>query len=146
MENVKNAGLFSDVEETLKSIKRCGICQVIISATEQNMLNEQLRSLGIEEFFDEAMGLDNIHAGSKLYIAKQWREKHSGKAILIGDTDHDAETAKALGAECYLIARGHQSKEYLERHTDARIFDDLVSLIKYLEIKGAESSLGIFSN
>ncbi|MBO5883248.1 MAG: HAD hydrolase-like protein [Clostridia bacterium] len=136
LENVKRAGLFSDVEETLKKIKRCGIRQIIISATEQNMLNEQLKSLGIDGFFDDALGLDNIHAGSKLDIAKEWRKKHCGKAIFIGDTDHDAETAKLLGAECYLVARGHQSREYLEEHTDAKIFDDLVSLIEYLKIKG----------
>ena len=134
LENVKRAGLFSDVEQTLKKIKERGIRQIIISATEQEMLNGQLSSLGIDGFFDEALGLDNIHAGSKLEIAKEWRAKHEGKAIFIGDTDHDAETAKILGAECFLVARGHQSGEYLEEHTDAKIFDDLISLLEYLQI------------
>ena len=135
LENVKKAEMFSDVEMTLNQFRQSGVCQVIISATEQEMLKGQLKDLHIDGFFDDVLGLDNIHAGSKLEIAKEWREKHDGRAIFIGDTDHDAEVAKMLGAECFLIARGHQSKEYLEEHTDAKIFDDLVSLVEYLQTK-----------
>ena len=34
-------------------------------------------------------------------------------AVMLGDTLHDAEVAKALGCRCVLIARGHQSRETL---------------------------------
>ena len=135
LEHVKKAKLFSDVTDALKAIRDIGVSQVIISATEQNMLNRQLCDLGIDEFFDEALGLDNIHAGSKLELAREWRKDHDGKAIYIGDTDHDAETAEMLGAECFLVARGHQSREYLEEHTDVKTFGNLNDLLEYLKIK-----------
>ena len=135
LENVKMANLFPDAVDALEAIRRMGVPQVIISATEQNMLNRQLRELRIDGFFDEALGLDNIHAGSKLELARAWRNKHAGRAIYIGDTDHDAETAKLLGAECFLVARGHQSREYLEKHTDVKIFQNLSELLEHLNIK-----------
>jgi phosphoglycolate phosphatase len=131
----EEASLFFDVADTLEAIRSAEVPQVIISATEQNMLDSQLRSLGIDGFFEAALGLDNIHAGSKLELAKSWRKDHEGKAIYIGDTDHDAETAKMIGAECFLIARGHQSREYLEEHTDVKIFSNLSELLEYLKIK-----------
>ena len=135
LENVKRANLFPDAVDALEAIRRMGVPQVIISATEQNMLNRQLRELRIDGFFDEALGLDNIHAGSKLELARAWRNKHDGRAIYIGDTDHDAETAKLLGAECFLVARGHQSREYLEKYTDEKIFQSLSELLEHLNIK-----------
>ena len=36
-------------------------------------------------------------------------------ALFIGDTDHDVETADAVGAPCVLLAGGHQSFEVLSR-------------------------------
>ena len=115
LENVKNAGLFCDVRSTLEKIKEQGIKQIILSATEQQMLIEQIRSLEIEGYFEEILGLDNIHAGSKLSLAYDWRARHhDARVLLIGDTDHDAQTARALGADCVLVCRGHQSREHLE--------------------------------
>ena len=34
-------------------------------------------------------------------------------ALMIGDTLHDAEVARAMGAKCILVARGHHSRETL---------------------------------
>ncbi len=114
LENVKSAALCCGAYECLEEVRKLGIRQVILSATEQNMLKMQLKDLGIEGFFDEVMGLDNIHAGSKLGIALAWRERNKGKRVLlIGDTDHDAENARALGADCVLVCSGHQSREHL---------------------------------
>ncbi len=125
LENVKNAELFSDAEATLKKIQSMGIRQSVLSATELSMLMCQLSSLGITQYFEEIMGLDNIHAGSKLALAYDWRQRHPNeKVLLIGDTDHDVDTAKALGADCVLVCRGHQSKEHLLK-TGVRVAKDL---------------------
>lgn len=134
MKNVKTAKAFDDVISAIKLFKSKGISQIIISATEINMLREQLSSLGIIEYFDGIFGLDNIHAGSKLAIAKSWREEHNdGNAIFIGDTDHDVETAKTLGAECFLIARGHQSKEHLIACPSAIVCSDMSEVISLID-------------
>ena len=123
--NVKNAPMCEGVFETLTRLKNAGVRQVIISVTEINMLRGQLEDLGILEFFDEIRGLDNIHAASKVELAKAWRAEHKNeKLVFIGDTTHDWETAKAIDAECYLIEGGHQSRETLES-TGAKIFSNL---------------------
>lgn len=114
LENVKTAKLYCDVEQTLSYVKERGIRQTVLSATELQMLKGQLDDLGISGEFEEVMGLDNIHAGSKVELAKQWREAHPhARALFVGDTDHDAKTAEAMEADCILVCRGHQSKEYL---------------------------------
>lgn len=125
LQNVKEAELFYDVRSTLEFIRSLKLKQLVLSATEINMLTAQLEELGISEYFDEVMGLDNIHAGSKLSLARKWREEHTDARVLfIGDTDHDAEAAAVIGADCLLVCRGHQSREQLVR-TGAELADDL---------------------
>ncbi len=133
LQNVKKASLYGDVLRTLDYVRERGIAQTVLSATEQTMLCGQIHELGIEHYFEELLGLDNIHAGSKLALARDWRERHpNAKALFIGDTDHDVQTAETLGADCILVARGHQPKAYLESLgvpvTDN--FDGIVELIK----------------
>ncbi len=125
LENVKRAELFEDVKDTLELIRAHGVRQIILSATEQGMLEGQLNDLGIRGYFEEVMGLDNIHAGSKLSLARCWRAEHEGaRVLLIGDTDHDAENAREIGADCILVSRGHQSIEHLYT-LGVQVVDDL---------------------
>ena len=133
LERVKTARLYSDVISTLDAIRGRGINQTVLSATEKGMLEAQLDDLGIRSYFDEALGLDNIHAGSKLSLAYGWRKRHSDVSVLlIGDTDHDVETAKALGADCALVCRGHQSREHL-LSTTASVFDTLDEVLELVD-------------
>ena len=135
LENSKNAGLFEDVIPTLDFFDKMGVKQSVLSASERNMLTGQLRELGIYDRFEEIMGIDNIYAESKIAIAKDWKQRHEGeRALFIGDTTHDYETAEVLGADCYLISAGHQP-EYKLRTAgeDAMIFPSLNSLIEYLK-------------
>ena len=115
LENVKSAGLYPDVVESLEALRRDGVGLCVLSASELGMLEDLLKKHGIYEYFEEVMGLDNIHAGSKIALAHDWRARHEGKsALFIGDTDHDVDTARALGADCALVCRGHQRREFLE--------------------------------
>lgn len=132
LEYVKKAGLFSDVVETLSMLKERRIKQIVLSATEKEMLEGQLRTLGIREYFEEVLGLDNIHAESKLSLASGWRERHQdAHALFVGDTDHDVQAADTLKADCILIGRGHQSEELLSKlgvpvySTLSEAFEDL---------------------
>lgn len=112
---VKQATLFDDVRETVAFFRNNGVRQTVLSATERNMLCDQLTDLNLFDCFEEILGLDNIHAASKLSLAREWRIQHPQERVLfVGDTDHDVETAKVMGAECVLIARGHQAGEHLK--------------------------------
>lgn len=112
LNNVKNARLRDGVEIVLRHIKSKGIKQTILSMSESFMLNEQVKNLGITDYFDEIIGKDDILASGKLSLAEQWRNSHSDKNILyIGDTSHDVQSAEIIGAECILIKDGHESYE-----------------------------------
>ena len=112
---VGNSGLFDDVRETIERFRERGIHQILLSATERSMLRGQTDNLGISTCFDEILGLDTIHAHSKCELAAQWRrENPQAKAFFLGDTDHDAESATAAGADCFLIVGGHQTLEKLK--------------------------------
>lgn len=113
-EKSKSASVIDGVEKTISAVASMGVVQVLFSATERKMLLRQLGELGLTESFDEIIGLDNIHAESKLHLAKRWREEHPDARILyVGDTLHDAENARVLGADCLLFTGGHQSRRRL---------------------------------
>lgn len=134
LENSKKSGLFSDVIQTLDFLDSRGIKQSVLSASETNMLTDQLRRLGIYHRFEEIMGIDNIYAESKLGIAEDWKRRHKGeKVMFIGDTAHDYETAQVLGADCFLISAGHQSESRLSAlGAGVKIFSTLTELTDHL--------------
>ena len=114
LENVKHAPLCHGVREILEEISSRGIPQIILSATEKDMLEAQLSELGIRDYFSEVLGLDNIYAHSKIELGMAWMDRVKPERVLfIGDTEHDAKTAKNMGVECVLISGGHQSDEKL---------------------------------
>jgi len=110
-------GLYDGVVETVKELRARGIKTYILSASERNNLLEQCRHYGIVECFDEILGIDNIHASSKVCIATRFMDESNinpNEAIFIGDTLHDFEVAKAMGVSCILVSCGHQSVDVLE--------------------------------
>lgn len=114
MARVGDAGLNEGVIETLAEVRRRGICQILLSATETEMLHGQLAMLGLQGAFDGVFGLDNIHAVSKRERATAWcAQNPEARVLFLGDTDHDAEVASAVGRDCVLFAGGHQSKNHL---------------------------------
>lgn len=134
LEYSKESRLFSDVIPTLDFFAGKGIKQSVLSASEKNMLERQLSELGIHDRFEDIMGIDNIYAESKLSLAKKWKSEHAcEKVMFIGDTVHDHETAKLLGADCFLISAGHQPEYKLREATDAKVFPSLGALVEYLK-------------
>lgn len=123
------------VKELLEKIRALGIPQIILSASEKNMLSRQIASLGISEYFDEILGADNIYAYGKQETALDWmKQKKIDSALLIGDTEHDAEVAKAIGASCVLVSGGHQNEKTLKKcgvtvATPQNICDIIISLL-----------------
>ncbi len=132
LENCCSAGIVDGVDVVVKAVANTEMKQVILSACEKNMLCDQLEDLGVIEYFDEIIGLDDIHAASKLHLAQSWREKNpEAKMLFVGDTIHDAETAEVLGADCLLFTGGHQSKARLLT-TGCETIDSIVEILDYI--------------
>ena len=123
--SVKKAPLCEGVPETLELFKRQGKKQLILSASEKNIILNLLPVLGVDKYFDEVLGLDNFSADSKERIALLWMKRESPeKVLLIGDTAHDYRVARSIGADCVLIASGHESRKKLQAY-GAPVFDTL---------------------
>lgn len=113
------------VIEILKKNHEKGYQNILLSASSKVELHKQLKELGIEEYFDDVLGIDNIYAESKTQIALDWiSDKDPEECLMIGDTLHDLETAREMGVRCILVAKGHQSKEVLLSETED-VVDDI---------------------
>ncbi|MBQ8409553.1 MAG: HAD family hydrolase [Clostridia bacterium] len=131
-EHSKSSTLSCGVVDALEKVSTLGVHQIILSASEKNMLIGQLKMLEVYDYFEDVIGLDNIHAESKLHLAKQWRENHPSASVLyVGDTVHDADTARILGADCLLYTGGHQSREKLAK-CGYPLIDSIVEILEYL--------------
>ena len=129
----KDATVYPDIPKALDALREKGMEQWILSATEVNMLRGQLEGLGILSRFDGILGLDNIHARSKQDIGVAWKAANpDAKALMIGDTDHDAEVAEAMGIDCVLVAAGHQSRERLEKCNSVAVVDTVGEVLALL--------------
>ena len=129
---VNKAFLYEDIIHLLTVIQNSESKQIVLSATEQKMLTNQLKSLGIYGYFDEVLGTGDIYAYSKKEIAIKWAKEVSPEApVLIGDTTHDYEVASAAGFECILVANGHESKDSLLKATD-NVVDTLYDVYSLL--------------
>jgi len=108
------APLYPAVAQMTATLRAAGLSQSILSATEHEMLRAQLAARGAEHWFDEIWGNDSIHAYGKEGLAAAWRAAHpDARAVLIGDTTHDHTVARAIGADCILVAAGHHSRARL---------------------------------
>ena len=123
------------VRENLDEFARRGVRQFIVSAHSQELLLEHTAALGIDHYFEQIIGTDSTVVTGKVQRAQQFAAQ-SGidftQAIFIGDTDHDQETAQALGCRCLLYSGGHQSRRRLER-CGLPVLDDMLEVRRVVE-------------
>ncbi|MCM1544987.1 MAG: HAD family hydrolase [Ruminococcus sp.] len=130
-------GLFDDTVKVLDALNENGFKQVIISATQGSLLEKQVARYGITDKFEQVLGTDNNLGVSKVKSALAWFNENGVDAkevVFIGDTTHDCETAKAIGCDCLLVSRGHNSKRRLIE-TGCEVLPSLDEVLKKL-IKG----------
>lgn len=128
------SSIFSDVKDILKTARSLGLTQSVLSAYHHDSLVKITAHFGINDYFIDLNGLDNIYAASKIDIGRKWIKKSGfkrGEVVLVGDTIHDFEVATEIGADSILIASGHQTREKLLK-CGVPVFDDLNSLKREL--------------
>lgn len=124
--------LHENAESVITELANQDVKQIMLSATESQILMSQTNRFQVVQYFDEILGISDIYAKSKVEIGKSYiAQEEIKKAIIIGDTTHDFEVAKALGADCLLIAKGHQSKNQL-RCCDVKVLDDIIEVLPFV--------------
>lgn len=124
---VEACGLHLEVIPLLNRLQDRGYRQFILSAMEQEQLQKTVSDNGINHFFEDLSGLDNHYATSKVENGKSLIRKRGlnpERTLMIGDTIHDFEVARAMGCNCVLVAKGYQSKERL-LSSGAEVVDSL---------------------
>jgi phosphoglycolate phosphatase len=112
------AMLQADAVRVLRAVQQAGPAQSVLSAYHQRTLEELITGFGIRDCFMGLVGLQDHYAHSKLDNGVRWirqltHEPHD--VVLIGDSVHDYDVAVAMGVDCLLLTRGHQSEERLHR-------------------------------
>ncbi|MCX6936070.1 MAG: HAD family hydrolase [Verrucomicrobia bacterium] len=104
--------------DLLKQVAAAGISQAVLSAYSHTTLEDFLGHFRVREYFRSVAGGRDHYAEGKVGQGLQMLEDlhvQPSETVLIGDTTHDAEVAKAMGVECVLIPCGHNSRDRLER-------------------------------
>lgn len=126
--------LFDDVIPVLEKYKNNKNI-IILSASEQNNLNNQVKLLGLDKYFEYVLGTTSIKAYGKTIIAQEFLDKHnldSEHTLMIGDSLHDKEVADVLKCKCILVASGHQSKARLLK-ANTTVVDSLSEISNYID-------------
>ncbi|MCM1285150.1 MAG: HAD family hydrolase [Acetobacter sp.] len=133
-EKQKSCCLFKNAEKTLKALNENGINQLVISVSEKERLEKQIRRFGIVQYLSAVLGADDYYAVSKVDIAKKYfceNNINAHEVLFAGDTVHDYEVASAVGCDCILISAGHQCENVLEQ-TGTVIIDDIEKILGYI--------------
>ena len=91
--------------------------------------------------FESVLGSENNLGKSKVAVAVDWLKTHGAdpkRTLFVGDTTHDFETAAAIGCDCALVARGHNSRARLEA-TGCPVFGDLRGVLRL--VRGGKTVL-----
>lgn len=118
-------GLRDGIPEVLAALDQANVRQVLLSATKSSILLDQVKSLGIDAYFEPILGLDDIFGTSKREMAGRWfgsQAIRAAETVLIGDTTHDDEVARQIGCPSILLTGGHNSQARL-RASGARVLD-----------------------
>jgi phosphoglycolate phosphatase len=135
--NMSRALLQPGAIRMLQYFSLFGYRQIILSAMEQEFLEDTLRSKNIDHYFERIAGIRNHLGEGKLELARELVAEvgeEPGRIFLIGDTEHDYEVAVGTGIPCILIANGHQSKIKLSK-SDCLVLNEISELKNVFPIK-----------
>ena len=135
-----DAMLYPRARSLLIELKEMGISHSILSAQHQNLLDDLTQYYKIRDHFIAIIGLDNHYAYSKIENGIDWVSKinfNLHEILLIGDTDHDFEVAKAIGIDCLLLSHGHHCLRRLKK-TGTLVLQNLMDIFSFFNIKSTD--------
>jgi phosphoglycolate phosphatase len=123
--NLHRCRVYEGLRELVHELRHHSIKTSILTALNHEALHAQLLSFGLHSHFDAAFGLPDHRAHSKVERGHDLM-KHMGipasETLIIGDTDHDLEVARALNIDAILLADGHQDETRLQK-TGAKVIN-----------------------
>lgn len=118
----------------LNKFRALNLSQFILSAADQETLNQSVDQQKLNLFFKGIYGLSDKRAHSKVELGRNLLSNHNlnpNKCLILGDTDHDFEVGTTLGCQTILIPHGHQDIELLRSKTKSILC--LKDIVNFLE-------------
>ena len=128
--------------DTLGRLRERGAQHLVVSAMESRLLADMLGTHGLMPLLAGHHGRPDHSAGSKVELGAEMVRRQGldpRELVVVGDTLHDLELARAIGCAVVLYAGGHQSRERLES-AGAPVIDKLDELDQHLDLSPAQTS------
>lgn len=128
------AALHDQAEEVLTMVLSASRSQAVLSAHPQPLLDEILGHLKLTHYFTKIMGHADSRAGSKILQGQEYVREvgiPAERILVLGDSDHDAHVAEAIGADCVLICHGLQARTRLEK-TGKPVVNTLAEALEHM--------------
>jgi phosphoglycolate phosphatase len=109
--------LHDGASEALDRCLQAGVTQSVLSAYQQDLLNEAVARFGLSSYFIQLAGRRDYFAQGKVAEGRrllQDLDLDPSRVVMVGDTSHDAEVSHSLGVDCVLVGRGHQDPARLK--------------------------------
>lgn len=124
--------LHNNLVHTIKTLHDIGIKHIVLSASEQKNLEEQIEHYEIRNYFDYVLGTSDITNHNKEAVGIKFMSDHQidpKTCLYVGDTIYDYDVAVTMGVKPVLFSGGHQSKSRLKSKTHL-VIDDISDIIK----------------
>jgi len=124
--------LFDDTISTLNKLTNSGCTHSVLSAQNVITLKKSVFYYQLDGIFQYISGLEDHYAIGKVEQGKNLIQNLNfdlDKVVMIGDTEHDYEVAQAMGINCFLMDRGHNSTKRLEKK-QTEVFSSFSQLLK----------------
>jgi phosphoglycolate phosphatase len=124
MSGFQTLPLIPEMKSVLLNLRTENRMQSILSATDQTNLDSMISHFSLTDTFKFVFGIDNKFAGSKVDRGHDLIKKSEiakSMTVIIGDTLHDLEVARALNIDAVLIPHGHQCPSRLRSHHEVVI-------------------------
>ena len=131
---VGHASLHPGARATLAAVRHLNLEQVLISATPEEVLKQQLAPHALNDYFTQTHGITDAYAASKAHVVESWlgASGHDPRrVVMIGDTNHDEEIADALDVQFIRFRNGHQEPPTHDRHAVVGHLRDIVSYLSH---------------
>lgn len=123
----------------------------VLTGNVEPMADLKLRRAGLQSYFPfGAFGSDSSDRYQLPPFAVERAKKHTGRAyegdavVLIGDTEHDLQCGRSIGARAIGVCTGHFDRAHLSQFESHALFDDLGDADAFVaSVYGSASENGV---
>ncbi len=113
---IKSCNLQEGATETIDQLSQAGFTHSLLSAYNQEKLEEAVNFFGLTDHFTKLIGTSDYYAKGKIDNGRKWIDQlhfDNKEVLFVGDMLHDHEVAQAMNVDCVLLTCGHQSRKCL---------------------------------